>query len=86
MTLLASETGGGWIERTNDVSIAFERVADDAGCFYRLGFPSRDVFTGNSQRITVRITDDRRYRLRYRRTLGHRQPLTRLVVESISKG
>jgi len=25
-------------------------------------------------------------KVRYRRTLGHRQPVTRLVVESISKG
>ena len=70
LTLLASETGGRWTDGTNDLTVAFERVAEDDACFYRLGFRARARFSGGIERVTVKIGDNRGYRLRYRSTLA----------------
>jgi len=69
LTMLASETGGRWVEKTNDLSLAFDHVAEDASCSYRIGFTVRPEFSGRSERIAVEVSGGRRYRLRYRRTL-----------------
>lgn len=69
MTLLATETGGRWLEGTNDLSLAFDRVAADASCFFRLGFRVRPLFSGHTEVIRVEVEGDSRYRTRHRRTL-----------------
>jgi len=69
ITFLASETGGRVIERTNTLTPVFERVAEDASCFYRVGFPAPREHSGKAERIEVRIGDGRGTRVRHRRTL-----------------
>ncbi len=69
MTHLASETGGRWLEGTNDLSLVFDRVAEDASCFFRLGFRVRPHFSGHTETIRVTVENGARYRLRHRRTL-----------------
>ena len=69
MTMLASETGGRWIENTNDLGVAFERVAEDSSCFYRVGFRMRSRFRGKADTVVVKISGEGSYRLRHRRTI-----------------
>jgi hypothetical protein len=70
MTMLATETGGGYVHGTNEIVRIMDRVGQDLDCFYRLGFRISPRHTGRTQRLTVRIGEDSlRYRLRYRRTL-----------------
>jgi len=69
MTHLASETGGRWLQGTNDLSLVFDRVAEDISCFFRLGFTVRPRFSGDTETIRITVEGDGRYRTRYRRTL-----------------
>jgi len=70
MTMLATETGGGYVQGTNRIGQAFDRVGQDLDCYYRLGFRMSPRHTGSTERVTVRIGEDPlRYRLHYRRTL-----------------
>jgi len=70
LTMLATETGGKYVRGTNDIGLILDRVGDDLGCFYRIGFRMSPRHTGSTERILVRIgQDDTRYRARYRRTL-----------------
>jgi len=69
LTMLASETGGRWVDGSNDLGTVFDRVAADASCSYRIGFSMRPEFSGRTERIVVEVSGDGRYRLRYRRTL-----------------
>jgi VWFA-related protein len=69
ITFLASETGGRVVERTNTLTPIFDRVAEDASCFYRVGFPAPREHSGKAERIEVRIGDGRGIRVRHRRTL-----------------
>jgi VWFA-related protein len=70
LTMLATETGGRHVERTNQIGLILDRVAEDLACFYRIGFRMSPRHTGSTQRILVRIgNSDTRYRARYRRTL-----------------
>lgn len=69
MTHLASKTGGRWLEGSNDLSLVFDRVAEDASCFFRVGFAIRPQFSGHTETIRVTIERDGRFRTRHRRTL-----------------
>ncbi|MCI0657790.1 MAG: hypothetical protein L0170_12060, partial [Acidobacteria bacterium] len=70
MTMLATETGGSHVERTNQIGLILDRVAEDLACFYRIGFRMSPRHTGSTERILVRFGEDpTRYRARYRRTL-----------------
>jgi hypothetical protein len=70
LTMLATETGGKYVRGTNDIGLILDRVGDDLGCFYRIGFRMSPRHTGSTERILVRIgQDETRYRARYRRTL-----------------
>jgi VWFA-related protein len=70
LTALASETGGRWVEGTNRLGVVFDRVAEDAACFYRVGFHARPAYRGAVSRIEVLVDGPARaYRLRHRRTL-----------------
>ena len=69
MTMLATETGGRWVENTNDLGVAFKRVAEDSSCFYRVGFRTRSRFRGKADTVVVKIAGDGKYRVRHRRTV-----------------
>ena len=69
-TMLATETGGQYVEGSNRLDVAFDRVKEDASCFYRIGFRTRPRYSGRTETILVRILGkDRIYRARYRRSL-----------------
>jgi hypothetical protein len=70
LTMLASETGGRVFEGSNVVDGAFERVAGDIACFYRVGFRVRPSYSGKVEPIRVQVVNRRStVRLRYRQTL-----------------
>jgi len=69
ITYLASETGGRWLERTNQLDLALEQAAKDSECFYRVGFRMRPRYDGGNRTIHMEVNGDRRYRLRYGRSV-----------------
>jgi VWFA-related protein len=69
LTHLASETGGRWVDGTNRLGLVFDRVEEDASCFYRLGFRIQPRFSGSTDTVAVAVEGDRPYRVRHRRTL-----------------
>jgi len=71
--LLASETGGRFFARSNDLSPTLEWITKDNSCYYRIGFRDRPQFSGEVDRIRIEIDgprETRRYRMRYRQTLA----------------
>jgi len=70
LTMMAGETGGQVVERTNRLALVFDRISEDVACSYRVGFHFRPRYSGSAQRIDVRVSGPARaYRLRYRRTV-----------------
>jgi len=69
LTMLATETGGQWVERTENLGDVFERIEDDTSCFYRIGFDASSTHSGATERLIVRIENDGIYRVRHRRTV-----------------
>jgi len=75
LTMLASETGGRVVERTNRLGMVFDRVAEDVSCSYRVGFHFRPRYSGGTHRIEVRVAGPARgYRLRHRRSVDDPTP------------
>jgi len=71
LTLLATETGGQYLDGTNRAATIFGKVAEDLSCFYRVGFRIGPGTPPRDARIEVRLRDDGgSYRVRSRRTLG----------------
>ena len=71
LTLLATETGGQYLDGTNRAATIFGRVAEDLSCFYRFGFRIGPGTPPRDARIEVRLREDGgTYRVRSRRTLG----------------
>ena len=71
LTLLATETGGQYLEGTNRAATIFGKITEDLSCFYRLGFRIRPGTVLREASIEVRLRDDgRSYRVRARRSLG----------------
>ncbi len=71
LTMLATETGGQYLEGTNRAASIFERLARDLSCFYRVGFRIRPEVVGRDAPLEIRIRGDGGpYRVRARRTFG----------------
>ena len=69
-TYLASETGGQWVDRTNDLTAIFDRAEEDIACFYRVGFYMEPRYDGRSRKIILTIAGHRgQYRFRHARTV-----------------
>ncbi len=69
ITFLSTETGGRYVENTNDLGMILDRARDDAACFFRLGFRTRPSYDGSTKKIIVRVGGGSRYRLRHTRSL-----------------
>jgi VWFA-related protein len=70
LSMLASETGGRHLFGTNFVDRAFDYVAEDLSCFYRVGFTTTPQYSGRTESLAVRVTgENRKYRVRHRSTL-----------------
>ena len=69
ITYLSAETGGRYVENTNDLGTVFRRAGEDAACFFRLGFRVQPNYDGTTKKIVVRVAGGQRYRLRHNRSL-----------------
>jgi len=66
---LATETGGRYLLRSNDLGVAFGAAREDMGCIYRIGFRVPRSFRGEVRRIHVKMAGKGQYRLYHRRSL-----------------
>ncbi len=56
MQTLAEETGGAFVENTNDLAVGARRVGDDLHHYYLLGYASTNAeLDGKYRHITVRV-------------------------------
>jgi VWFA-related protein len=72
--MLASETGGRFFTKSNDLMPTLEWIREDSACYYRIGFQDRPSYSGKVERIRVEIDGPRetqKYRMRHRRTLAN---------------
>ncbi len=81
---LADATGGRAQTGRTAITDLLEKVREDFGCFYSLGYKSAQKAQDGLRRIEVRIKDRPDLRLRYTRVLGHQDPLEELRQLTLS--
>lgn len=69
LTYLSAETGGRYLERTNQIGRIFGLIDEDLACFYRVGFRLPDGVRTTSAAVRVTLPDHRGTRVRHRRSL-----------------
>jgi len=82
LSLIARETGGRAILNAPDLSSEFDRLALDLRNYYSLGFHPATPGDGKLHPLEVRLTDGKKYRIRYR-TEYQDKPLEVRMVERL---
>jgi len=81
LVFMAEQTGGISVLNTNNALPMLERIADDFGTYYSLGYSPSRSGTGRYRRLEVKIKDSRRNGWRVRHREGYRD---RPVRERVS--
>lgn len=79
LVYMARETGGRAILDAADFQESFERIADDLGTHYSLGFSPDHGGDGRAHRLEVRVQGGQGYQVRHRRSYVDRPPEQRMV-------
>ena len=85
LLFLADETGGFAIINTNNFSPGLDKMADDFGTYYSLGFHSGTTEQGRYHKIKVRLKDkDKSIRIRHREGFRDKPVGTRMAESALA--